>query len=69
MEQQNQSGQSQGAAKKKMAQVRIVVGKDSTNVLTWERGMDILSIYEMNTLERITLHLALGIERITRGLV
>lgn len=69
MEQHDQAAQSQGAAKNKMAQVRIVVGRDSTNVLTWERGMDILSIYEMSSVERITLHMALGVERIIRGIV
>jgi len=52
----------------KMAQVRIVVDKDSTASMTWERGMAVLGIYELNDVQKIALTIALGIEKVTRGL-
>lgn len=58
----------QGAAIK-MAQVRIVVAKDSTPAMTWERGMNVLSVYELTSVERIALHIALGVEQVLGSLM
>jgi len=63
------AAQSQGDSYKKMAQVTIAVGRDRSNTLTWERGMDVLTIYRMSDVEKITLHLALGVEYIVRGII
>jgi len=59
----------QGVSHPKMAQVRIVVGRDCTPTMTWDRGINVLAIYELSDVERIALHVALGIERVIGGLM